>query len=462
MNKQELEARAKRRQKWAQTLVNDQNPADGAVGTELEEEIGRAWLRMAVEKWNPTEQNRVPAGVPVDREFKVWVDEYLKRSGFRARKWSGFSDMAAKEVAHWIDTHDVKLTGLDYPNPLEGVEKEKNEGYVRRQVSAFLEKEADTIYGPVRSDDRYRNMYSAPEEWARTSPTNPGYQMQRVGPGIYQDPVSGETFEYNTGVINQTNPGWNASWPQAGFLTSPNQNSTRASGGTYDEDSEKKLDSNGVDKGTKFLTGPGELYANVRNFTKKAQEYQVDDKVFGPVQTKTRYSPDHPGVQMFRVTDDVWQDPITNAIYDFSRGFTTEDGAEHHGGSVANMTPDDPSYYQSPHPFLQVSQNVQGFTKKGKLTKEAYASLENRFVFDLSHALTNNSPQSVKALDLVIKNVMQRGQPLAEAIRDAYTVVDQSDPISDTVPFDNNTGAQPADIEVLEDQVDQHVGQAVV
>lgn len=49
----------------------------------------------------------------------------------------------------------------------------------------------------------------------------------------------------------------------------------------------------------------------------------------------TRYSPDRVGVQARRIADGVVQDPITNKIYDWNEGFTTEDGQVFSGGSVA-------------------------------------------------------------------------------------------------------------------------------
>lgn len=49
----------------------------------------------------------------------------------------------------------------------------------------------------------------------------------------------------------------------------------------------------------------------------------------------TRYSPDRVGVQAQRVADGVYQDPITNKIYDYNDGFKTEDGRDFPGGSAA-------------------------------------------------------------------------------------------------------------------------------
>lgn len=52
----------------------------------------------------------------------------------------------------------------------------------------------------------------------------------------------------------------------------------------------------------------------------------------------TRYSPDRVGVQARRIADGVYQDPITNKVYDWNEGFTTEDGAKFEGGKVSLQT----------------------------------------------------------------------------------------------------------------------------
>lgn len=53
----------------------------------------------------------------------------------------------------------------------------------------------------------------------------------------------------------------------------------------------------------------------------------------------TRHSPDLPGVQLVRVSDGVYRDPVTNKTYDFQRGFVLDDGTKYVGGSVSAQTP---------------------------------------------------------------------------------------------------------------------------
>lgn len=52
----------------------------------------------------------------------------------------------------------------------------------------------------------------------------------------------------------------------------------------------------------------------------------------------TRYSPDRPGIQARRLSDGVYQDPITNKVYDYNSGFKTESGEEIAGGHVSLQT----------------------------------------------------------------------------------------------------------------------------
>lgn len=52
----------------------------------------------------------------------------------------------------------------------------------------------------------------------------------------------------------------------------------------------------------------------------------------------TRYSPDRVGVQARRIADGVYQDPITNKVYDWNEGFKTEDGSIFNGTDISLQT----------------------------------------------------------------------------------------------------------------------------
>jgi hypothetical protein len=59
----------------------------------------------------------------------------------------------------------------------------------------------------------------------------------------------------------------------------------------------------------------------------------------GTAVSQTRYSPDMPGVMMKRISDGVYQDVVTNKVYDFQHGFTDASGTPRAGGSIKHQTP---------------------------------------------------------------------------------------------------------------------------
>jgi hypothetical protein len=379
MDKEQLRIRAERRRKFIQADAQDS----------LVAEIGRYWLSKA-HLWDPASTERVPSSVPVGPEFERFVKDFMKHNGYRTLEFGdGAVKAGAEAVAAWIDYNGQREVGRDYPNPLTEVDKDKGAG---GYVAASLQKRADHIYGPI-NEDRYRSMYGMPEEWARTCPEHAGVQMRRVSDGIYQCPMSGDTYsytdghevEYHVGVHNQTNPNWNDTWPQPTFLSSPNQQSTRASGGTWEKveaipDLTNSVDADsehlrvlpiydGAEDDTAFIQNTEDLYknSNTKRFTKRAESIEVGiaDNLFGKTTLHSRYCPDHKGVSLYRLADNVFQCPLDRAVYDYSKGFKTQDGTEHNGGSVADMTPDWPEFYQSPHPFI----SVQKANKIKRLTK---------------------------------------------------------------------------------------------
>jgi len=75
-----------------------------------------------------------------------------------------------------------------------------------------------------------------------------------------------------------------------------------------------------------------DLAASTKNI-KTAQSYKTQ-QLFGPTTMMTRQCPEHPGQQLSRLADNLRQCPLDGRTYDFVRGFTTEDGKKHNGGSV--------------------------------------------------------------------------------------------------------------------------------
>jgi len=52
----------------------------------------------------------------------------------------------------------------------------------------------------------------------------------------------------------------------------------------------------------------------------------------------TRYCPDHPGTQIARIGEHVWQCELDKKVYNFETGFTMEDGTKVPGGDVSGQT----------------------------------------------------------------------------------------------------------------------------
>ena len=63
---------------------------------------------------------------------------------------------------------------------------------------------------------------------------------------------------------------------------------------------------------------------------------------------RSRYCPEHPGDQMGRVGEDVYQCSRDGKLFNWQSGFDTADGQHYDGGSVAGQTPDS-SGYGIPH-----------------------------------------------------------------------------------------------------------------
>jgi uncharacterized protein (UPF0305 family) len=88
------------------------------------------------------------------------------------------------------------------------------------------------------------------------------------------------------------------------------------------------------------------LYSNQEELAKLnqiesiAKDVEKGIKEYRPLQypMSTRYSPDHPGVMMIRLADNLYQDPITGKQYNYEEGYTLDDGTKVPGGSVIEQT----------------------------------------------------------------------------------------------------------------------------
>jgi len=81
-------------------------------------------------------------------------------------------------------------------------------------------------------------------------------------------------------------------------------------------------------------------------------EKDIPYPMYGPTQIQTRYCPDHPGVMVMQVGDRKVQCPLDGKIYDYAEGFKYQGGKEMVGGALSEQTPQDPTYYQAPHPLF--------------------------------------------------------------------------------------------------------------
>jgi hypothetical protein len=464
MDKEQLKIRAEKRRALAQAV----DPQDSLVG-----EIGTAWLQEAAQKWNPEVQPKVPAGIAVGPEFIRWVKNWMKNNKFRILEvGEGVVKATAEAVASWIDFNGNRVVGIDYPNPWTEINKAKGEGYSVLGSDKKQIKTADSVYGPIDRDGV--GIYAEPFEWSRYCPEHAGVMMRRVKDGVYQCPIKGEVFSYTDGhdieiklgVHNQTNPNWNKTWPQKSFLDTHNQQSTRASGGIYDEDSKVEHPKYTKNKDTSYAEKTPDLYANegamkgekqkkeekkaklgppflrrgLSKMKKAAAEEQlgIADKLFGKTTMHSRYCPDHPGVSLYRIADSVFQCPLDRSVYDYEKGFTTQDGKEHAGGTIAEMTPNWPEFYQQVHPFLMRGSKIKKFMKQGQ-----GLSLEYRLARDMERAMAGDQ-NAQKVVGLVIDGVF-KGKALMVAAKEAYDFVEKSNqPAPKTIEVQEQPAAPPA------------------
>ena len=87
------------------------------------------------------------------------------------------------------------------------------------------------------------------------------------------------------------------------------------------------------------------------------EEHTVDTYKSNEGSLSTRYCPEHTGVQWMRIGPSTVQCPYDGAVFNFETGYTTFDGKQVPGGSVAGQTPDS-SGYGIPHRVFDSRENV--------------------------------------------------------------------------------------------------------
>lgn len=90
---------------------------------------------------------------------------------------------------------------------------------------------------------------------------------------------------------------------------------------------------------------------------KKEEEELPPVKPGNEISLSTRYCPDHIGVQMSRVDENIYQCPIDGKVYDYTAGYINYQGQKVPGGSVAAQTPTTTSY-STPHRSFNTRENV--------------------------------------------------------------------------------------------------------
>lgn len=110
----------------------------------------------------------------------------------------------------------------------------------------------------------------------------------------------------------------------------------------------------------------------------KAIKNQV--KEYRPLQTalSTRYCPDHPGTQVRRVGDNVYQCALDKKLYNYKEGFTTEKGNKVPGTDVANQTQNlgDRILEQMSFSTRESKLTASASQEEGPLVKKAQETLE--------------------------------------------------------------------------------------
>lgn len=112
----------------------------------------------------------------------------------------------------------------------------------------------------------------------------------------------------------------------------------------------KDLEENRITELQKKYKSPGEdLYKtnSVADSEKKIEKSKIT-KYFNILESplSTRYCPDHAGVQIARIGENLWQCELDKKSYDFQSGFELNNGNKVPGGDIAHQTKgvDNPSY----------------------------------------------------------------------------------------------------------------------
>lgn len=117
---------------------------------------------------------------------------------------------------------------------------------------------------------------------------------------------------------------------------------------TFLKNAEKELPPSANDRDSKYdakANNASGLYKALEEMLKQEPVESVLETMKDSASSLlTRYSPDYPGVMLMRVSDGVYQDMLTRKVYDFNKGFVSDSGVVHPGGSTAYQTPTTDQY----------------------------------------------------------------------------------------------------------------------
>lgn len=240
------------------------------------------------------EGGRIPSHVPVGRDkFVDWLKDVIKQF-FPMLIGITENERTLKDYATQV-ADAVAKSNTEVQNPLRDYKVSDEPVFIKafcRQV-----KTAESPFGTVLEQFRYDQEgnytgHDKPEQNVKHE-THPFWNKRKIKPFLQKNE---EIVKVDPKIVDVERP--------------------------YD-----------VFKDNESLIEP-----NVKKESKLTKLFKsASPQLFAPTTMPTRYCPDHPGVQLEVIADGVRRCPLDGKSYDFQRGFTTEDGVKHNGGSVANQ-----------------------------------------------------------------------------------------------------------------------------
>lgn len=265
-----------------------------------------------------SEGDHVEDHVPIGKDkFIDWVKKSIE-SYFPEISGTLGNETIIKQYAQQIADFIAK-SNTSVLNPLKDYKISKDPVFVRGNIYYKQIREATK----EDTKEKTESIFGEPQEWSRVSPKTHN-TLQRISDRLYQDPETGEFFTLEVGLTHQNSPGFNdENKKRKPFL------GKKPSHKTKEKDTSNQYDVFKNNENLLSLKAESDLL-------KLFKTSQVESN-FEKTTMSTRDCPDHPGQQLMRVEDEVKQCPLDGKIYNFSKGFYTEDGEPHNGGSVSSQ-----------------------------------------------------------------------------------------------------------------------------